>query len=144
MWKGIALVRPGARLGDIGHAIEAHAASHGYTCVRNYCGHGIGRGFHEPPNVRHYGEPGTGLQLVPGMVFTIEPMLNAGAVDTVVLPDSWTVATLDGSLSAQWEHTIAVTQTGHEVLTTSAGCPRALRFASIASSGMSAMEVVIS
>ena len=114
---GIGLVRPGARLGDIGHAIQQHAEKHGYSVVREYCGHGIGREFHEEPQVLHYGEPGTGVVLEPGMTFTIEPMINAGRRQVKLLKDGWTVVTKDRSLSAQWEHTILVTPEGHEVLT---------------------------
>jgi methionyl aminopeptidase len=114
---GIDLVRPDIRLGDIGHAIQEYAESHQCSIVREYCGHGIGREFHEDPQVLHYGRPGTGLRLVPGMIFTIEPMVNAGRRDTRLLPDGWTVVTKDHSLSAQWEHTILVTADGHEVLT---------------------------
>ncbi len=117
MWEGIRQVRPGARLGDIGHAVQAFAESHGYSIVREFCGHGIGRGFHEDPQVLHYGEPGTGLELEPGMTFTIEPMVNAGRRHVKVLPDGWTVVTKDHSLSAQWEHTVLVTAEGVEVLT---------------------------
>lgn len=117
MWKGIQAVRPGARLGDVGHAIERHARRYGYSIVRDYCGHGIGREMHEPPQVLHFGKPHTGLVLREGMVFTIEPMLNQGrrAVDT--LEDGWTVVTRDGLLSAQFEHTVAVTDRGVRVLT---------------------------
>jgi methionyl aminopeptidase len=117
MWKGINTVRPGARLGDVGHAIERHARRNGYTVVREYCGHGIGREMHEPPQVLHWGKPQTGLVLREGMVFTIEPMLNQGRgwVDTE--DDGWTVVTRDGKLSAQFEHTVAVTRTGVRVLT---------------------------
>ena len=114
---GIGLVKPGVRLGDIGHAIQRHAESHHYSIVREYCGHGIGREFHEDPQVLHYGQPGTGLVLEAGMTFTIEPMVNAGKRHTKLLRDGWTVVTKDHSLSAQWEHTILVTDTGHEVLT---------------------------
>lgn len=114
---GIDLVRPGIQLGDIGHAIQAHAESHHCSIVREYCGHGIGREFHEDPQVLHYGKPGTGLRLEAGMTFTIEPMVNAGKRHTRLLPDGWTVVTKDHSLSAQWEHTILVTAEGHEVLT---------------------------
>ena len=114
---GIALVRPGARLGDIGAAIQELAESRNYSVVREYCGHGIGRQFHEEPQVLHYGTPGTGLTLEPGMTFTIEPMVNAGGYQVRLLPDGWTVVTKDRALSAQWEHTIAVTDTGFEVLT---------------------------
>jgi methionyl aminopeptidase len=117
MLKGIEMVRPGIQLGDIGHAIQRHAESHGYSVVREYCGHGIGREFHEDPQVLHYGMPGTGLALEPGMTFTIEPMINAGRKEVKLLPDNWTVVTRDHSLSAQWEHTVLVTPTGHEVLT---------------------------
>lgn len=117
MFKGIDLVRPGTRLGDIGHAIQTHAESHDFSVVREYCGHGIGRQFHEDPQVLHYGKPGTGVALEPGMTFTIEPMINAGGRETRVLNDNWTVVTRDHSLSAQWEHTILVTDDGHEVLT---------------------------
>ncbi len=116
---GIGLVRPGARLGDIGHAIQKHAEGNGFSVVREYCGHGIGRTFHEEPQVLHYGSPDTGMELKPGMTFTIEPMLNAGKKETKLLPDQWTVVTRDRSLSAQWEHTILVTGDGHEVLTVS-------------------------
>ena len=117
MHKGIALVRPGTRLGDIGNAIQRHAESNGFSVVREYCGHGIGRGFHEAPQVLHYGTGGTGLALQAGMTFTIEPMLNAGKKETRLLADNWTVVTRDRSLSAQWEHTILVTDDGHEILT---------------------------
>ncbi|MCA1805631.1 MAG: type I methionyl aminopeptidase [Xanthomonadaceae bacterium] len=114
---GIGMVKPSVRLGDIGHAIQRHAESHHYSIVREYCGHGIGREFHEDPQVLHYGQPGTGLALEPGMTFTIEPMVNAGKRHTKLLRDGWTVVTKDHSLSAQWEHTILVTDTGHEILT---------------------------
>jgi len=117
MFKGIDLVRPGTRLGDIGHAIQTHAEAHDFSVVREYCGHGIGREFHEEPQVLHYGKPGTGLPLEKGMTFTIEPMINAGGKETRVLGDQWTVVTRDRSLSAQWEHTILVTDDGHEILT---------------------------
>lgn len=117
MWQGIAAVRPGARLGDIGHAIERHAKRHGYTIVREYCGHGIGREMHEEPQILHYGRPGTGLILREGMVFTIEPMLNQGRRSVRTLADGWTVVTADGKLSAQFEHTVAVTRQGVRVLT---------------------------
>jgi methionyl aminopeptidase len=121
MLKGIAMVRPGTRLGDIGHAIQQHAEAHGFSVVREYCGHGIGREFHEDPQVLHYGQPGTGMVLAPGMTFTIEPMINAGKREVKLLPDNWTVVTRDHSLSAQWEHTVLVTQTGHEILTIAPG-----------------------
>jgi len=117
MVTGIEMVKPGIRLGDIGHAIQRYAEGQGCSVVREYCGHGIGRGFHEDPQVLHYGRPGTGEILVPGMVFTIEPMINLGRRDTKLLPDGWTVVTRDRSLSAQWEHTIAVTEDGYDVLT---------------------------
>ncbi len=117
MLKGIEIVKPGTRLGDIGHVIQGHAEEHNFSVVREYCGHGIGREFHEEPQVLHYGRPGTGLALEQGMTFTIEPMINAGAKETRLLNDQWTVVTRDHSLSAQWEHTILVTGDGHEVLT---------------------------
>jgi methionyl aminopeptidase len=117
MWKGIELVRPGAHLGDIGHAIQTFVESSGYSVVQEYCGHGIGRGFHEDPQVLHYGTPNSGLQLQAGMTFTIEPMVNAGRRNVKLLPDGWTVVTKDRKLSAQWEHTILVTPSGYEVLT---------------------------
>lgn len=118
MVLGIEMVRPGIRLGDIGHAIQTYAEKkQSCSIVREYCGHGIGRIFHEDPQVLHYGTPGTGIILMPGMVFTIEPMVNLGKRDTRLLPDGWTVVTKDRSLSAQWEHTIAVTEDGHSVLT---------------------------
>ncbi len=116
---GIEMVKPGARLGDIGHAIQKHAEAANFSVVREYCGHGVGRVFHEEPQVLHYGTPGTGMELVTGMTFTIEPMINAGKRDTKLLPDGWTVVTKDHSLSAQWEHTVLVTETGFEVLTLS-------------------------
>lgn len=121
MWRGIRVVRPGARLGDVGHAIQTFVESLSYSVVREYCGHGIGRIYHEDPQVLHYGEPGTGLELRPGMTFTIEPMVNAGKRHVRLLPDGWTVVTKDHSLSAQWEHTILVTDTGFDVLTLAAG-----------------------
>jgi methionine aminopeptidase, type I len=117
MWKGIAAVRPGARLGDIGHAIARHAREHGYSVVKEYCGHGIGREMHEDPQILHYGHAGTGLELQEGMVFTIEPMLNQGRAAIRSEPDQWPVHTRDGKLSAQFEHTVAVTQRGVRVLT---------------------------
>ena len=117
MFAGIRKVRPGARLGDIGYAVQQVAEGNGYSVVREYCGHGIGRVFHEDPQILHYGRPGTGLELVPGMTFTVEPMLNAGRPDVRLLPDGWTVVTKDHSLSAQWEHTVLVTNTGYEILT---------------------------
>lgn len=117
LWKGIEAVRPGARLGDVGHAIDRHARSNGYSVVREYCGHGIGRQMHEPPQVLHYGKPGTGVVLREGMVFTIEPMINQGLRSIRTRDDGWTVATRDGLLSAQFEHTVAVTGNGVRVLT---------------------------
>ncbi|HXZ94068.1 MAG TPA: type I methionyl aminopeptidase [Burkholderiales bacterium] len=129
MWKGITQVRPGARLGDVGAVIQAHAEQHGYSVVREFCGHGIGRKFHEEPQVLHYGKPGTGLVLEPGMTFTVEPMINAGKAGIRELADGWTIVTKDHSLSAQWEHTILVTQEGYEVLTVSANTPPAPDFA---------------
>jgi methionyl aminopeptidase len=119
MWRGIETVRPGAHLGDIGHAIQTYAEAREYSVVREYCGHGIGQIYHEDPQVLHYGEPDTGLELKPGMTFTIEPMLNAGKRHTRLLADGWTVVTRDGLLSAQWEHTVLVTADGYEVLTLS-------------------------
>lgn len=121
MWLGIGQVRPGATLGDIGHAIQAFVEPQGMSVVREYCGHGIGRVFHEDPQVLHYGRPGTGLTLQAGMTFTIEPMVNAGRRQVRLLPDGWTVVTRDHSLSAQWEHTVLVTADGVEVLTLGAG-----------------------
>ena len=117
MWKGIRAVRPGARLGDIGHAIERHATRHGYSIVRDYCGHGIGREMHEAPQILHFGKPGTGMALREGMVFTIEPMLNQGRRTVRTEADGWTVVTSDRKLSAQFEHTVAVTRNGVRVLT---------------------------
>ena len=128
MWRGITQVRPGARLGDLGAAIQAHAERHGYSVVREFCGHGIGRKFHEEPQVLHYGRPGTGLVLEPGMTFTVEPMINAGKAAIRELADGWTIVTKDHSLSAQWEHTVLVTQEGYEVLTVSANTPAAPNF----------------
>ncbi len=123
MWEGIAQVAPGKRLGDVGAAIQKFAESHGYSIVREFCGHGIGKGFHEEPQVLHYGRPGTGLELKAGMTFTIEPMINAGRPEIRELADGWTIVTKDHSLSAQWEHTVLVTETGYEVLTVSQGSP---------------------
>jgi methionyl aminopeptidase len=117
MFRGIAQVRPGARLGDIGHAIQVFAETNGFSVVHEYCGHGIGREFHEEPQVLHYGRPGSGVTLESGMCFTVEPMINAGKRFVKLLPDGWTVVTKDRSLSAQWEHTVLVTDTGHEILT---------------------------
>lgn len=128
MWKGIAKVRPGARLGDIGHAIQTFAENAGFSIVREFCGHGIGRVFHEEPQVLHYGRPGTLDELVPGMMFTIEPMINIGKREIKEdrrggSYDGWSIVTKDGSLSAQWEHTVLVTDSGYEVMTLSAGSP---------------------
>ncbi len=123
MWLGIAKVKPGATLGDIGHAIQSYAEKNGYTVVREFCGHGIGKKFHEDPQVLHYGRPGAGLKLQAGMIFTIEPMINAGKRDIKQLNDGWTIVTKDHSLSAQWEHTVLVTEAGYEVLTVSDGTP---------------------
>lgn len=117
LYLGIQLIKPGTKLGDIGAIIQEHAEKNRFSIVREYCGHGIGKGFHEPPNVLHYGKPNTGEVLRPGMIFTIEPMVNAGNRFVKLLPDGWTVVTKDHSLSAQWEHTILVTDTGYEVLT---------------------------
>jgi methionyl aminopeptidase len=125
MWRGIEQVRAGAQLGDLGAAIQAHAEGHGYSVVREFCGHGIGRRFHEDPQILHYGKPGTGLRLEAGMTFTVEPMINAGKPGIRELADGWTIVTKDHSLSAQWEHTVLVTPTGYEILTTSAGTPAA-------------------
>ncbi|MEI2418328.1 type I methionyl aminopeptidase [Orrella sp. JC864] len=123
MWIGIDKVRPGNTLGDVGAAIQRHAEKNGYSVVREFCGHGIGRRFHQDPQVLHYGKPGTGVKLVPGMIFTVEPMINAGRREIRQLSDGWTVVTRDRSLSAQWEHTVLVTEDGYEVLTVSPGMP---------------------
>ena len=117
MWAGIRVVKPGTTLGDVGHAIQSHAQQHGYSVVREYCGHGIGREMHEQPEVLHYGRAGAGLVLEQGMTFTIEPMINQGKAKVKMKKDGWTVVTADKKLSAQWEHTIAVTADGYEVLT---------------------------
>ncbi len=124
MWRGIDEIKPGSHLGDIGNVIQKLAEGIGYSVVREFCGHGIGLNFHEDPQVLHYGRAGTGLQLEPGMIFTVEPMINAGKAAIRHLPDGWTITTKDGSLSAQWEHTILVTETGYEVLTLSEGAPQ--------------------
>lgn len=129
MWRGIVKVKPGASLGDIGHSIQTFAENNGFSIVREFCGHGIGRKFHEDPQVLHYGRPGTLEKLVPGMVFTIEPMVNAGRREIREMGDGWTIVTKDRSLSAQWEHTVLVTETGYEVLTVSAGTPPPPAFA---------------
>jgi methionyl aminopeptidase len=123
MWHGILKVKPGARLGDIGHAIQTFVERQGLSVVREFCGHGIGEKFHEEPQILHYGRPGTLDVLVPGMVFTIEPMVNAGRRELKEAGDGWTIVTKDRSLSAQWEHTLVVTETGFEVMTLSAGSP---------------------
>ncbi len=129
MWRGIHAVAPGARLGDVGHAIQSFAESNGFSVVREFCGHGIGKKFHEEPQVVHYGRPGTGVPLSAGMTFTVEPMINAGKADIRGLADGWTIVTKDHSLSAQWEHTVLVTDTGFEVLTVSPGMPPVPAFA---------------
>ncbi|MDR3429131.1 type I methionyl aminopeptidase [Silvimonas sp.] len=121
MWIGIEQIKPGAHLGDIGEAIQKYAEKAGYSVVREFCGHGIGDHFHEDPQVLHYGKAGTGIELKPGMIFTVEPMINAGKREIRAMPDGWTIVTKDRSLSAQWEHTVLVTETGYEILTTSAG-----------------------
>jgi methionyl aminopeptidase len=121
MCKGIEIVKPGIRLGDIGNVIQTHAEANNCSVVREYCGHGIGKNFHEDPQVLHYGAPNTGMELQAGMTFTIEPMINAGNREVKLLKDNWTVVTRDHSLSAQWEHTILVTDNGHEVLTQLSG-----------------------
>ena len=123
LWIGIAQVKPGAHLGDIGAAIQRYAEKNGFSVVREFCGHGIGKSFHEEPQVLHYGKAGTGPELEAGMIFTIEPMINAGKAAISELPDGWTIVTKDRSLSAQWEHTIVVTTEGAEVLTLSSGAP---------------------
>lgn len=123
MWLGISRIRPGAYLGDIGFVIQQHAEKAGYSVVREFCGHGIGKVFHEEPQVLHYGRPGTLERLVAGMIFTVEPMINAGRREIREMGDGWTIKTKDRSLSAQWEHTVLVTETGYEVLTVSAGMP---------------------
>ena len=123
MWRGIGKVKPGATLGDIGHAIQSFAEGQGFSIVREFCGHGIGKKFHEDPQILHYGKAGSGMTLKAGMIFTVEPMINAGKKDIRMLGDGWTVVTADHSLSAQWEHTVLVTEDGFEVLTQSAGTP---------------------
>ncbi len=133
MWLGIEKVRPGATLGDIGNAIQSHAEKQGFSVVREYCGHGVGRQFHQDPQVLHYGKAGTGVKLQPGMIFTIEPMINAGRKELRVLADGWTVVTRDHSLSAQWEHAVLVTDNGYEVLTTSPDMPAPPEFVAQAS-----------
>ena len=123
MWLGIRQVKPDATLGDIGYAIQSFAEKNGFSIVREFCGHGIGTKFHTEPQILHYGRPGQGLKLKAGMIFTIEPMINAGKRDIKQMPDGWTIVTKDRSLSAQWEHTVLVTETGYEVMTLSAGSP---------------------
>jgi methionyl aminopeptidase len=123
MWLGIAQVKPGARLGDIGSVIQKHAEMAGFSVVREFCGHGVGAKFHEEPQILHYGKPGTGEALRAGMIFTIEPMINAGRREVKEMNEGWTIVTKDHSLSAQWEHTVLVTDTGYEVLTVSDGTP---------------------
>jgi methionyl aminopeptidase len=146
MWKGILKVKPGARLGDIGHAIQTYAEHHGFSVVREFCGHGVGARFHEEPQVLHYGRPGTLETLQAGMTFTIEPMINAGRRDIKEdrkggRPyDGWTIVTRDRSLSAQWEHTVLVTDTGFEVLTLSAGSPELPEF--VKASGLAPAPVL--
>ena len=134
MWHGIMQVKPGARLGDVGHAIQVFAEKQGFSIVREFCGHGIGTKFHEDPQVLHYGRPGTLEVLKPGMTFTIEPMINIGKRDIKDGPekDGWSIVTRDHSLSAQWEHTVLVTETGYEVLTLSAGSPATPAFVTAA------------
>ncbi len=123
MWLGIARVRPGGHLGDVGEAIQRHAEKNGFSVVREFCGHGIGLKFHDEPQVLHYGKAGTGVELLAGMTFTIEPMINAGKAAISEMQDGWTIVTKDHSLSAQWEHTVLVTDSGYEVLTLSAASP---------------------
>jgi methionyl aminopeptidase len=130
MWRGIEEIKPGKHLGDVGHAIQRFAESQGYSVVREFCGHGIGAKFHEDPQVLHYGRAGTGLELKPGMIFTVEPMINAGKAPIRQMADGWTIVTKDHSLSAQWEHTVLVTENGYEVLTLSAGAPQKPAFRS--------------
>jgi methionyl aminopeptidase len=132
MWHGIVQVKPGVRLGDIGFAIQKFAEGNGFSVVREFCGHGIGRNFHEEPQVLHYGKPGTLEELKPGMTFTIEPMINAGRKDVKEFGnDGWTIVTKDHSLSAQWEHTVLVTEAGYEVLTLSSGSPSPPSFVNV-------------
>ena len=132
MWKGIAKVKPGAHLGDIGHAIQTFAENAGFSVVREFCGHGIGTVFHEDPQILHYGRPGTLDEMKVGMMFTVEPMINLGRRDIRETGDGWTIVTKDRSLSAQWEHTVLVTETGYEVMTLSAGSPPPPAFISVA------------
>ena len=130
MWRGIDEIKPGKYLGDVGHAIQSFAEGKGCSIVKEFCGHGIGAKFHEEPQVLHYGRIGTGLQLKAGMIFTVEPMINAGKAPIRQLADGWTIVTKDHSLSAQWEHTVLVTEMGYEVLTLSAGAPPKPKFGS--------------
>lgn len=130
MWRGIDEIKPGKYLGDVGHAIQSFAEGKGCSIVKEFCGHGIGAKFHEEPQVLHYGRVGTGLQLKAGMIFTVEPMINAGKAPIRQLADGWTIVTKDHSLSAQWEHTVLVTEMGYEVLTLSAGAPPKPKFSS--------------
>ena len=130
MWHGITKIKPGARLGDLGHSIQTFAENAGLSVVREFCGHGIGTRFHEEPQVLHYGRPGTLDELRPGMIFTVEPMINVGRREVREMGDGWTIVTKDRSLSAQWEHTVLVTEAGFEVLTVSAGTPAPPAFAS--------------
>ncbi len=130
MWRGIDEIKPGKYLGDVGHAIQSFAEGKGCSIVKEFCGHGIGAQFHEEPQVLHYGRIGTGLQLKAGMIFTVEPMINAGKAPIRQLADGWTIVTKDHSLSAQWEHTVLVTEMGYEVLTLSAGAPPKPKFGS--------------
>ncbi|MGE4124117.1 MAG: type I methionyl aminopeptidase, partial [Pusillimonas sp.] len=123
-------VKPGNKLGDIGSAIQKHAEKAGFSVVREYCGHGVGQKFHQDPQVLHYGKAGTGITLEPGMIFTIEPMINAGRREIRQLSDGWTVVTRDHSLSAQWEHSVLVTETGYEILTVSPAMPAPPAFVS--------------
>ena len=120
MMKAIKILKPGIKLGDIGHEIQSYVEEKGFSVVRDFCGHGIGTVFHEAPNILHYGNKNTGMELRPGMTFTIEPMINAGKFDTKVLNDGWTAVTKDKSLSAQFEHTIGITENGYEIFTESA------------------------
>ena len=143
MWHGIMQVKPGARLGDVGHAIQVFAEKQGFSIVREFCGHGIGTKFHEDPQVLHYGRPGTLEVLKPGMTFTIEPMINIGKRDIKDGPekDGWSIVTRDHSLSAQWEHTVLVTETGYEVLTLSAGSPATPAFVTVSPANQAANAV---
>ena len=120
MMKAISILKPGIKIGDIGFEIQSHVEKKGFSVVRDFCGHGIGTSFHEPPNILHYGKKGTGIEIKPGMTFTIEPMINAGKFDTKTLNDGWTAVTKDKSLSAQFEHTVGITQNGYEIFTESA------------------------